>query len=165
MKCLFLDIDGVLSPDGVNGTPEEPRGYISQRCLKVLNTWLLENPEVQIVLSSSWRHYPGMEVTREVLRDCGLIREIVDSTPYWDVPSEWKSYGETEEAPRGQTIAEYLWVHPEITNIVIIDDSHLSDMKPLCRYVVQVSSRTGLVDRQRARMSKVLSDSFIRIKV
>ena len=50
-KILFLDFDGVLHPDGI--------ALFSR--LGLLEEYLLKMPEIEIVISSTWRETQGFD--------------------------------------------------------------------------------------------------------
>lgn len=155
-RAIFLDIDGPLSPEGVNGTREDPIGYLSTRHVELLDVWLTAEGGPRVVLASSWREDPGFDLTVELLRRRGLTHPIVDATPYWEEPSVWGDH-KPQEADRGKTILAWLKRHPEVTRAVALDDAPSYEMKPLTAIHVPVSMRTGLVLRNLRRASKVLA--------
>jgi hypothetical protein len=75
MAVLFLDFDGVLHPVGV---PEGPL------CFSGMETFvrLLELlPDVEVVLSTSWRQSHGLEACLEFFPE-SIRARIVDANPY-----------------------------------------------------------------------------------
>lgn len=53
IKYLFLDIDGVL-----NNCQPNPNGYcgLTDSCVKLFNRFMENNPDIKIILTSSWRY-------------------------------------------------------------------------------------------------------------
>lgn len=73
MKVLFLDIDGVLNRDG---TRERIGGYVGldKKLVDKLLGWLASHPEVQLVLSSTWRLDGPLSVDlKAYLRESGIF--------------------------------------------------------------------------------------------
>lgn len=109
MKILFLDIDGVVN---CATTAQRHRGAIGiDPYMACLVRRIVEATGCQVVLSSSWRYFPGgrEEVERQV---CLLL----DVTPHSDLGC------------RGDEIRVWLNAHPEVTRYAIVDDN--SDMLP-----------------------------------
>lgn len=83
-KILFLDIDGVLNSDRYNRslTVENfPYGMeIDPAATALLKNFLNSNPEVRIVISSSWRDTLSLEQFNEVFATYGIRDRIVDMT-------------------------------------------------------------------------------------
>lgn len=106
MKILFLDIDGVLNcestkekiPDGIF------RGMhaLDKRLLKLFLDWL-QDKDLKIVLSSTWRLHPYL---REILNAAGIY--WIDVTP--------------NMATRGHEIAAWLDLYSDIGAYAILDD-------------------------------------------
>lgn len=109
IKVLFLDIDGVVN---CATTAQRHRGFIGiDPYMAHLVRMIVEKTGCQVVLSSSWRYFPGgrEEVERQV---CPLL----DVTPHSDLGC------------RGDEIRAWLNAHPEVTRYAIVDDN--SDMLP-----------------------------------
>jgi hypothetical protein len=69
---LFLDFDGVLHPtDGEK---------FNQKCLNILESVLVEYPEIMIVISSSWREFMDLTQMREHLGEV-IGEKVVGITP------------------------------------------------------------------------------------
>lgn len=133
MKVLFLDVDGVLnSREGF--LRDKPGTYIywTDECAKLLASILERHPDVNIVISSTWRirHMP------DILRffcDYGMDpNRIIGETP------RKSRFGEE----RGHEIQNWLDEHPEVTKFVIVDDD--SDMVNLMSHLVQTDGEKGL---------------------
>jgi hypothetical protein len=124
MKILFLDIDGVVN---CVSTTQRHRGFIGiDPCLAHLVRAIVEQTGCQVVLSSSWRHFPDgrKEVERQVC-------SIFDVTPT------------SSSNFRGDEIRAWLNAHPNITHYAIVDDN--SDMLPgQLPSFFETSSKTGL---------------------
>jgi|ERR1035437_754536 hypothetical protein len=105
MKILFLDIDGVCNCEG---TRQRHRGFIGidPYMAFLVGKLTLAVPDLKVVLSSSWRHFPGgrEEVEKQVV-------PIFDQTPI-------SPNGEK----RGDEIKMWLDLHPEVVKYAILDD-------------------------------------------
>lgn len=108
-KVLFLDIDGVVN---CMNTSQRHRGAIGiDPYMACLVRRIVDATGCQVVLSSSWRHFPDGrgEVERQVC-------PIFDLTPT------------SASGFRGDEIRAWLNGHPEVTRYAIVDDN--SDMLP-----------------------------------
>ena len=108
MKVLFLDIDGVCN---CSETRQRHRGFIGIDPMMafLVGKITLAIPDLKVVLSSSWRHFPEgkEEVEKQVV-------PIFDETPIVN--------GEK----RGNEIKAWLDKHPDVEKYAILDDD--SDM-------------------------------------
>lgn len=128
MKVLFLDIDGVLNSVrtcvAYGGYPHKlDQPAFDKVAIKLLQR-LCDSAGVSVVLSSAWRITHDF---RDVARAFDL--PIIDRTPSIGL--------------RGEEIAAWLSVHPEVESYAIVDDD--GDMLPeqLSRFV-QTSGHEGL---------------------
>jgi hypothetical protein len=142
MKVIFLDFDGVLNSVqsfiyhnrqvllGLTDIPtHESFCPIASSNLQYI---LEELPDVQIVVSSTWRKYKTLKALQEIFKTNNLLPErMIGTTPV------------SKEGYRGTEIQEYLNAHPEITEFVIVDDD--SDMKPYMDRLVKTNGRNGLM--------------------
>ena len=109
--AVFLDIDGVLNTrTTVKRTPDGYIGIDDAR-VKILAKAIEKCGGGDIVLSSDWKkldkNHDDYRYLVSKLGQCGL--EISDHT----IDRDWK---------RGQGVKEYLELHPEIEEFVILDD-------------------------------------------
>lgn len=153
-RVLFLDIDGVLNSE--NWVRSEytrrvkelgVRKPITDECdpaaVALLNT-LIERSHAKIVLSSAWRITHGLKSTMDYLVRVGFKHKnaFIGKTPV-DCPVIRN--GVTRWPRRGQEIAEYLHMHPEITSYCILDDD--SDMlEEQQKHFVRTSFIRGLTE-------------------
>ena len=141
MRVIMLDIDGVLNSVGsfiynnrmqllgLSDTPTHTSfcPVSSSNLLYVLE----ELPDLQIVITSTWRKFDShMERLNEFFKTLGIFEKVVGKTP------------RSEEGYRGKEIESYLKDHPEVTEFVIIDDD--SDMKPYMDRLVKTNGSNGL---------------------
>lgn len=148
MKVIFLDFDGVLNSVqsmiynnrlkllGLTDTPtHESFCPIASSNLQYI---LEELPDVQVVVSSTWRKYKTLVALQEIFKTNRLLPDrMIGTTPV------------SKEGYRGKEIESYLKDHPEVTDFVIIDDD--KDMEPYMNRLVKTDSRLGLtfVDAER----------------
>lgn len=117
MKVIFLDIDGVVNSEECLMRGDAHGGIlgIDPYLAFTFGKITLALPDVQVVLSSSWRHWPDGRKTIEE-----KVCPIFDVTPI----AAWEPHG----TQRGREIKAWLGKHPEVTQYAIIDDD--SDMLP-----------------------------------
>jgi HAD domain in Swiss Army Knife RNA repair proteins len=140
-RVLFVDFDGVLTSVGsiiynnrlkLLGLTDTPthESFDPIACSN-LQYILEELPDVQVVVSSTWRKHKTLHALQEVFKVNNLLPErMIGTTPI------------SEEGYRGKEIEAYLKEHPEVTEFAIIDDD--SDMKPYMDRLVKTDSRNGL---------------------
>lgn len=136
-KVLFLDIDGVVN---CCNTRQSHRGFIGiDPLMAFIVGKLVMNTDVDVVLSSSWRHW---EDGREEVRK--QVVEYVDMTP--DDP---------EGGHRGREIKMWLDRHPEVTKYAILDDDTdmLEEQLP---FFFQTRWSTGITEE----IAKQVEDFF-----
>jgi hypothetical protein len=68
---LFLDFDGVTHP---------ALGQTNFNLLPLLESWLREHPDVNVVISSSWREVMDLEVLQHIFSE-DLHQRIIDKCP------------------------------------------------------------------------------------
>lgn len=137
MKVVFLDFDGVL-----NNFKERNFGeQFSATCCKNFSDLLEKEPELKVVVSSAWR-IGGLEYVKTVLQ-----KNKIDSKRVIDITGN-------EKGQRGHQIQCWLDKHPEVTNIVIIDDE--SDMGDLLTKLVKTNSFVGLTTKHVEQAVEVL---------
>mgnify|MGYP000491037119 FL=1 len=108
-KILFLDIDGVVN---CVTTSQRHRGAIGiDPYMACLVRRIVDATGCEVVLSSSWRHFPG---GREEVEN--QVCPIFDVTPT------------SSTGFRGDEIRVWLNAHPEVTRYAIVDDN--ADMLP-----------------------------------
>ncbi len=140
MRILLVDFDGVLNSVGsfiynnrmrLLGLSDIPthESFDPIACSN-LQYILEELPDVQVVVSSTWRKTKTLAALQEVFKTNHILPErMIGTTPIVD-------------RYRGKEIEAYLNEHPEVTEFVIIDDD--SDMEPYLDRLVKTDSRNGL---------------------
>ena len=109
--AVFLDIDGVLNTrTTVKRTPDGYTGIDDAR-VELLAKVIAKMGDGEIVLSSDWKeldeNHEDYRYLVSKLEQCGL--EISDHT----IDRDWK---------RGKGVKEYLELHSEIEEFVVLDD-------------------------------------------
>jgi hypothetical protein len=132
MRCIFLDVDGVLN----TYQSREELGWksVSPYLVGNLNE-IVRATGAKIVISSTWRLLDNIERLRVILSDAGLenVDEVViDMTPRSSPKGHY----------RGFQIQDWLDAHPEVTKFVILDDD--SDMEHLIHRLVRCCGECGL---------------------
>ncbi len=148
MKVLFLDFDGVLnSTQSMHYWRRKKRirnGYFhdeSNLCpiaCSNLRELCYVFPDLQIVISSTWRKLHTIDEIRTFLADnCDIKRaNVIDYTPVI----------QTIGSVRGDEIQKWLDSNAEklgVTKFVIVDDN--SDMAHLLPFLVQTNEDNGLM--------------------
>jgi len=141
MKVIFCDWDGVLNSVasliysnrtrllGLSTTPSH-ESFDPIACSN-LQYILEELPDVQVVVSSTWRKNKTLHALQEIFKINNILPDrMIGMTPI------------SKDRYRGKEIEMYLKEHPEVTDFVIIDDD--SDLKPYMDRLVQTDSRNGL---------------------
>lgn len=144
MKILFLDIDGVMNSQQScmywhqkkKNTPDGEwnplKGEFCPIAVSNLNFLLSEIPELQIVISSSWRLGRTLQDLKNIFEGEGIDPiKIINKTPH-------HGFGSI----RGTEIQEFMVNNGlEFENIVILDDD--SDMGALELRLVKTDNRIG----------------------
>jgi hypothetical protein len=152
MKVIFLDIDGVLNNNASLLAGAERGDYTwthkcwDPTCVLELKR-LLDVTDARIVVSSTWRLYPGqLQTALTAHRDIQAATIGVTDDLY--MPGE-------ERTLRGQEIQAWLDTSAQVETYVILDDD--SDMKPSqLPFFVQTSMATGLTKEHVDRAIEIL---------
>lgn len=155
MKVLFLDIDGVLNSHQSrhfwhnkrdqskweNEMYESWKGtlfeYLAQEFCPIaisnLEHIMREVPDLNIVVSSTWRKGNDVEALKKIFQPFKLISQaIIDRTPV-----------DPDHGPRGVEIQQWLDKTVGIDlKFVIVDDD--GDMEHLMDHLVQTDGKVGL---------------------
>jgi hypothetical protein len=106
-KVVFLDFDGVLHRF-TTGT---------FRKLPLFCEFLRQNPNISVVISSTWRLQYRLEELREFFEP-DVRHQIIDVTPDLTVTAGLIALGAT----RCEEISSWLVSHPDVTSWAILDD-------------------------------------------
>lgn len=137
MRVIFLDFDGVLNSEASFRLEVRKRTERIQDTLCPVNCsnfqFILEKvPDVQVVISSTWRVLHELNWLKEKLSSYNIDSSRVIGI----TPRVFSGY-------RGKEIKEWLEDHSEVTDFVIIDDA--SDMEPYMDKLIQTHWKTGLL--------------------
>lgn len=141
MRVLFLDIDGVLN--GPENWGNSGMQAITPAKVKKVSDFV-EEQDLQVVISSTWRVKYGLRSLQEMLAASGFQNplRIIDVTPILN-------------RRRQDEILVWLQGKPAITNYVILDDDTAGDgdWTKVEDHFVYVAMFTGITDEdiQRAR--------------
>lgn len=150
MKVLFLDFDGVLNNDfhlrKIKNHPSESHHGLDPKNVNVLNQLYKKVPNLNIVISSSWRIGKSIEWLQDLLTDAGFhySNKIISVTPF------------SGRGPRGNKIQKWLDQHLDVAEFVIVDDDQ--DMAHLMGRLVKTSFRYGLQEKHIEEILRVLKE-------
>lgn len=153
MKVIMLDFDGTLNSEA------SFHMEIRRKVLHVSNTLsvvacsnlqyiLDQDPEIKIVISSSWRKMHTMQELKNILNSYG-----VNPSRVWDkTPAVFSG-------DRAQEINLWLEEHPGDHLVVILDDSNdVLNVKDLRCHVFQTTSEDGLLFKQAKQIAKLFRE-------
>ena len=144
MKVLFLDIDGVLN---ITSKVYEA-GQFYKPAMANLEYLLKKEPELRIVISSSWRH-KGIDKVRDILKENGINpNKVIDITG--------NEESKDERDHRGYQVECWLKKHPEVKNFAILDDR--TDFVPLRHKLVKTNSSEGLTENKVEKVIDILNE-------
>jgi hypothetical protein len=148
MKVLFLDHDGVICLSNNWGSRHKKKGYFTRRpgdsistvdvdsrfdnfdrkAIKVLNE-ILDETDVEIVVSSDWKLYATVEEMGEYYISQGIKKQPVGFTKRLndcEYPEDfiWSRQWDLEQS-RSIEIHQYLKDNPHITHWVAVDDLNM----------------------------------------
>src|SRR5471030_668875 len=133
---LFLDVDGVLHPEA---------NYDSSLLLcnlHVLEGVLRRHPDVDVVISSTWRETWTL-AELQALFSPDISPRITDVTPRWQDIQDESAYG---TYVRHAEIEAWLRSHNRTWEkwLAVDDQKHL--FKPFCKNLFVTNSATGLTE-------------------
>jgi hypothetical protein len=138
MKVVFLDFDGVLNSTEYTATIRgKPYTKLSTewwaegldpKNIELLNR-IVGATSAKVVVSSSWRINAPTTLLALILDMRGFTGEVIDKTAL------------LSGADRSDEIQEWLDLHPEVDQFVILDDNADAEIEG---HFVQTDMRTGL---------------------
>ena len=167
MRVVFLDVDGVLNSEAYvrkleerhralgHEDPARPKRETTCDCFKLYHqidrdavarvNRLIAATASKIVISSTWRkRFDPLEM-QSMLREHGLVADVIGATTDGHKDPEMvEVHGHLERIYRGHEIDLWLRNHPEIERFVILDDD--SDMVMHKNRLVQTDCEEGLLD-------------------
>jgi hypothetical protein len=150
LPILFLDIDGVLNSITFREVHPELDGTdrLDPAAIAVLNA-ITDAVEVEIVISSTWRHFFPLAELADILHQAGITGTIVDHTPFVNM----------EVNSRSREIGSWLALHPTKRFVIIDDDPGLGEW---LEHLVHTDKRVGLQPAHLATALDVLRDWMVR---
>lgn len=155
MKILFLDIDGVMNSaqsciywnrkkkNHPDGEWNPMRGEFCPIAISNLNYLLEKIPDLQIVISSTWRIGRSIQQLKDIFKSQEIDpARVINKTPC------------DKRQPRGLDIQEFMdqnGLTPE--NIAILDDD--SDMLHLMPRFIKTNNWNGLQWQELVEVSKL----------
>jgi len=148
-RLLFLDFDGVMHPAGCTVDL-----YFCQ--LGLLQAWLGQRPDVDIVVSSSWReHHPLDEIQSYFASE--IATRVIDVTPVLKPNSLTQYDGGLPQECFEREAEVNRWLHANNahgTSWAALDDQ-ASLFKPRNPHLVLCDGRIGLTQRALDEVEKV----------
>lgn len=135
-RVLFLDVDGVLNTFSTKDRTKSGYRGIDSTLARRHWEWVTRNPEVVIVLTSTWRHHEDMH----------------EHLWLWKIDFDYIT-GPAQKT-RGEEIADFIELHGPPARMAILDDR--TDMKPYGRYMVVTSEKHGVQAKHYAKIDKLL---------
>ena len=154
MKIIFLDIDGVIWTGNhdriVRNLYEDSYSHMDDfdpKTVEQLNRILSTDPQIHIVISSSWRLSHTLDWLKEHFESQGFVfaDKIIGTTP------------ELINKERGWEIDNWLNNHPYIDKFVILDDD--SDMVHLTPFLFKTSFYPGLTEAIANKIIKYFNEN------
>ena len=151
MKIIFLDIDGVISTHSSKMEAYRTQYECSSMQYQAnhIDTKLVKNLKqlqgimnAKIVISSAWRYSWSLNELRWFLQNRGNIspETVIATTLYRD------------DGSRGLEIREYLELHPEITDFIILDDDQdIEDAPELVPWWIRTKLEEGFTEEMLER--------------
>ena len=155
-RVLFLDFDGVVNVPYEYGTPEFNTAmdqgvydFFRPEIVERLNQ-LVHEFDLHIVITSSWR-YSGIEFCQNSLRNAGFSEDVV---------IEGMTEMNEDYPPRWTEILKYLEEHPEISDILILDDL---PMHELSDFAVQTVFENGYDEEADRKARSILNRQILSV--
>ncbi|MBC3862425.1 hypothetical protein H8K32_09975 [Undibacterium jejuense] len=146
---LFLDFDGVLHPEPCY---EEAQLF---SCLPRLENVLRDFPEVQIVISSTWRDKRSLIELKAFFSE-DIADRIIGTTPAWrEIPEIMDTIGYQRHAEIEGWLRKSC--RPWINWLAIDDKPYL--FKPFLKNLIKTNSPTGFDEQAEGRLRNCLSIS------
>lgn len=152
MNVLFLDIDGVLNSvdwymrrkEDENAAAYHDWAYdLDPVALGLLKKLMADVPDLNIVISSSWRMSHSLETFKRKLAPMIGIepKRIAGMTP-------------SLSRGRGEEIKQWLNEHPAVTKFAIIDDDSF-DMGDMLPHLQKTENKHGIMPEHTAAIKEV----------
>lgn len=137
MRVIFLDVDGVLNSSETRAKIDGLKG-VSKKNLRILRH-IVARTQAKIVLTSAWNINFDEKLVPTTKAGMYLYHRLWENN-LW-IYDKVNDYG----GNRGQAVAEYVKKHNNLTDWVIIDDTHYGDYEKLNpKHIVYTSPALGL---------------------
>lgn len=147
-RIVMLDIDGVINRDGQWYGDIAVEARLAHRVGQ-----LVAQCDAQVVISSDWRHFYGLEDLRSILNYFGSIpaHRVLGTT---HVPRVQGT------GIRGQEIQQWLQTHGQPARLVILDDNYLGRfcMAGVWEWFVKTNPRYGITKANLTQAQALLTD-------
>lgn len=117
---------------------------LDPECVGYLNQ-IIEASEASVVVSSSWRFCHSIIGMQKLLEYHGFRGQLIDITPV-NIKARQKL--------RGYEIQAWLDLHPEVENMVILDDDN--DMAHLSSHLVRTDLAVGLTEENARQAISII---------
>ena len=144
---LYLDIDGVFNKLG-----SSDKRFLHS-AVHVINILYLLVPELEIVVTSSWRYSHSLKDLQILFRKQGVLAPVVDVT----------AVSKENLIDRSEEIWEHLVTQKNMRTYLIIDDIKICDYR-MSQHSIQTeyySSRGGLGYRHLWRAIRILINNDV----
>lgn len=146
MNIAFTDIDGVLNREGsVSEQHECNRIFPIDPELFRLYVMTLNDLQLNVVLSSSWRGLRNWRAFEHILKSFGFNGMFLGRTP--------RLLGRS----RGLEVQEFLSERFETESFVIVDD--MPDMQPYNNHLIQTDPITGFTIEDAQKMKELFENA------
>lgn len=137
MRVIFLDVDGVLNSAETRAKIDGLKG-VSKKNLRILRH-IVARTQAKIVLTSAWNINFDEKLVPTTKAGMYLYHRLWENN-LW-IYDKVNDYGGNRE----QAVAEYVKKHNNLTDWVIIDDTHYGDYEKLNpKHIVYTSPALGL---------------------
>ena len=155
-RVLFLDFDGVVNVPYEYGTPEFNAAmdqgvydFFRPGIVELLDK-LIHEFDLHVVITSSWR-FSGLEFCQNSLRNAGFSEDVI---------IEGMTELNDDYPPRWTEILKYLEEHPEISDILILDDL---PMHELSDFAVQTVFEKGYDEEADRKARAILNRQILSV--
>lgn len=145
---LFLDFDGVTHPEKADCDQLFMRD-------EILNQWLQANPDVQVVISSSWREVHSLSEIRDFF-PCEMASRIIGVTPRDILKVKRRSDGRPPR-DRQAEIEHWLRAHGKEGCAWVALDDQAWRFRVDCKNLVVCDGKTGLTRENLAQARALLN--------
>ena len=149
---LMLDFDGVLHPDITRNEPLFCR-------LPILDAWLRDRPQIEVVISSSWRKVYPMDVIISFFNS-DLQPRVIGATPVWGEERPWWQglpHERLRMYPREAEVRQWMLDSPEPWRPWVALDDRTDLFSPHCPRLVVCERTLGLTPVQLSQVDELFS--------